>query len=148
MSATRAIDLSRFPDSAFAELYALRVLEHLDFMSDMQTALREWHRVLVPGGRVYVSVSDLAVLARLFLADGLTLNDRFGVVKMIFGAHVNAHDYHKVGFDFHILGYFLMEAGFVEIECVADFGLFNDTSRAVFADAPISLNIVARRLQT
>jgi predicted SAM-dependent methyltransferase len=140
-----ATDLGRFADATFAAVYASHVLEHLDFAHALQPALREWHRVLVPGGTLYVAVPDLEVLARLFLADGLSLNDRFGVVKMIFGAHVDAHDYHQVGFDLPILAYFLRGAGFADIERVADFGLFDDTSRLAFGGVPISLNVVARK---
>jgi predicted SAM-dependent methyltransferase len=140
-----AADLQRFPDGTFTALYSSHVLEHLDYKGELQAGLREWHRVLAPGGTLYVSVPDLAVLAKLFLADGLTLNDRFMVVKMIFGGHVDKHDYHQVGFDFGILAYFLREAGFVDIERVDNFGLFDDTSRLVYAGVQISLNVIARK---
>lgn len=140
-----AADLRRFADGTFAALYSSHVLEHLDFKHELQAGLREWHRVLAPGGQLYVSVPDLAVLARLFLADALSLEQRFAVVKMMFGGHCDEHDYHLVGFDFEILAYFLREAGFADIERVADFGLFDDTSRLVFAGVPISLNVTARR---
>lgn len=138
-------DLGRFPDATFEALYASHVLEHLDYAHALEPALREWHRVLVPNGTLYVAVPDLEVLARLFLADGLPLDDRFMVIRMIFGAHVDAHDYHQVGFDLPILAYFLRGAGFADIERVADFGLFDDTSRIAFAGVPISLNVVARK---
>ena len=140
-----ACDLKLFKDRTFVEIYASHVLEHLDFIDEMQAALREWHRVLLPEGRLYVSVPDLATLAQLFLADGLSLNDRFGVVKMIFGAHLDAHDYHKVGFSFPLLEYFLKEAGFVDIERVPALGHFSDTSKVTFKGVAISLNVIARR---
>jgi predicted SAM-dependent methyltransferase len=140
-----AADLRRFPDGTFTALYSSHVLEHLDFKDELLAGLREWHRVLAPGGTLYVSVPDLAVLARLFVADGLALEHRFAVVKMMFGGHYDEHDYHQVGFDYEILAYFLREAGFADVERVADFGLFDDTSRFVFAGVPISLNVTARR---
>jgi predicted SAM-dependent methyltransferase len=77
---------------------------------ELQAGLREWHRVLAPGGRLYVSVPDLAVLAKLFLTEGLSLDDRLFVVRMIFGGHVDAHDYHQMGFDLDLLATFLREA--------------------------------------
>jgi len=140
-----AADLRRFPDRTFTALYSSHVLEHLDYKGELQAGLREWHRVLAPGGTLYVSVPDLATLARLFLGEGLTPNDRFMIVRMIFGGHVDRHDYHQVGFDFEILSAFLREAGFAEIERVAEFGLFDDTSRLVFAGVPISVNVTARK---
>ena len=140
-----AADLRRFPDATFAMLYSSHVLEHLDYKDELQAGLREWRRVLAPGGRLYVSVPDLAVLAKLFLAEGLTAEQRFMVVQMILGGHVDAHDYHQMAFDFDILAACLREAGFVEIERVEDFGLFEDTSRLVYAGVPISLNVIARR---
>jgi len=143
--AGNANDLSRFEDGSFAEVYASHVLEHLDHRGEMQRALREWFRVLQPGGKLYVSVPDLCILAPLLTREDLQMKDRFRVIAMIFGAHEDAYDYHKVGFDVHVLRYFLEEAGFSECERVADFGLFDDTSRLVFAGAPISINMIARR---
>jgi predicted SAM-dependent methyltransferase len=140
-----AADLKRFPDATFAALYSSHVLEHLDYTGEIQAGLHEWHRVLTPGGRLYVSVPDLAVLAKLILAEVLTAEQRFAVVRMILGGHVDAHDYHKTAFDFDLLAAFLREAGFVDIERVAEFGLFDDTSRLVYAGVPISLNVIARR---
>ena len=140
-----AADLRRFPDGTFTALYSSHVLEHLDYKGELQAGLREWHRVLAPAGTLYVSVPDLATLAQLFLTAGLTPEQRFMVVRMIFGGHVDPHDYHQTAFDLEILAAFLREAGFVDIERVADFGLFDDTSRLVYAGVPISLNVVARK---
>jgi len=140
-----AADLRRFPDGTFAALYSSHVLEHLDYKGELQAGLREWQRVLAPGGKLYVSVPDLAVLARLFLAEGLGMEQRFMVVRMIFGGHVDAHDYHQMGFDFDLLANVLREAGFAGVERVADFGLFDDTSRVLYAGVPISLNVIARK---
>lgn len=138
-----AADLSRFPDETFLEIYSSHVLEHLDFKAELQAGLREWCRVLTKGGKLYVSVPDLDTLSRLILRPDLSLSHRFHVVRMIFGAHSDEHDYHKVGLNFEILKHFLNEAGFVRIERVSDFGLFNDTSTLVFADESISLNVTA-----
>ena len=141
----RAHDLTRFHPASYARIYASHVLEHLDFTGEMQAALREWRRVLIPGGQLLVSVPDLTAVAALLLQDGLTLDDRFKVVKFIYGAHVDDHDYHQVGFDFPILRYFLTEAGFVDVARVERFGLFDDTSDYAWHGVPISLNVTARR---
>lgn len=140
-----AQDLSRFPDACFVEVYASHCLEHLDFIGEVATALREWRRVLAPGGHIYISVPDLTALAKLILHPDLTLDDRFTVMKMLYGAHVDNYDYHKVGFDSELLQHFLVEAGFVDIVRVDNFGLFDDYSTLVSGGIPISLNLIARR---
>ena len=52
--ATRdAADLSRFSDQSFLTVYASHILEHLN---DHEAALREWWRVLQPGGYLIICV--------------------------------------------------------------------------------------------
>jgi len=137
-------DLSRFPAGTFAVVYASHVLEHFDYLVALARTLREWHRVLAPGGALYVSVPDLEVLAALFLQrDKLTLSERFHVMRMIFGGHVDRYDYHLSGLDMSFLDVFLREAGFVNVRRTKSFGLFQDTSDMVFKGVSISLNVLA-----
>jgi len=139
----QADDLTVFEENSFIEIYASHVLEHMDFTGEIQNALKEWFRVLTPGGKIYISIPDLDVLARLFLNKDLSLDDRFYVVKMIFGGHIDQHDYHKVGLDEELLTNFVSNAGFTNITRVDEFGLFNDTSNFKYAGTPISINIIA-----
>lgn len=139
-----AIDLGRFADGTFAEIYASHVLEHFDYKDALTTALREWHRVLAPGGVLHLSVPDIDILAHLLLQrHKLDVNQRYQVMRMIFGGHIDAYDYHLVGMNQDFLGGFLGAAGFDRLERVSRHGLFTDTSDMVFAGTPISLNLNA-----
>lgn len=143
-----ARDLSRFPDHTFAAVYASHILEHFDYRDEMLRVLKEWHRVLLPDGTLYVSVPDLEVLCRLYIAPGLHPVERFEVMRIMFGGHMNAYDYHLAGIDQYYLEACLQEAGFVSVQKVKSFGLFQDTSEHVAFGQPISLNVVARSSQT
>ena len=141
-----ANDLSRFADGTFQEIYASHVVEHLDYKDELQATLRDWARVLRPGGRLYVSVPDLDVLAGLLLdKKNLSVEDRFFVMRMIFGGHMDKFDYHVTGLNEEFLGIFLRMAGFSEITRVDTFGLFEDTSSMVYRGVPISVNLIARK---
>lgn len=141
-----ANDLSRFANNTFSAIYASHIVEHLDYKDELLHALREWNRVLIPGGLVYISVPDLDVLAELILAkDRLTPDERFHVMRMLFGGHVDQYDYHVVGLNEVFLGSFLQAADFVAIERVEEFGLFGDTSSLRFKGRLISLNMIARK---
>jgi len=141
-----ANDLSRFPDGTFTEIYASHVVEHLDYIVELTSTLKEWNRVLVPGGRVYISVPDLDVLSKLMLSkDELDFRERFYVMRMIFGAHKDKYDYHVVGLNEEFLSAFLMDAGYVNFRRVEEFGLFVDASAMKFKDVAISLNIIAEK---
>ena len=141
-----ARDLSRFGDDTFLEIYASHVLEHLDYRDELPDTLKEWRRTLVPGGRLYISVPDLDTLAKLFLEKKrLSFEERFRVMRMMFGGHVDEYDYHQVGLDEEILENYLLQAGFVGIRRVPSFGIFADTSDLVFKDVSISLNLMAEK---
>ena len=138
-------DLSFLPDASCAEVYASHVLEHLGYDSELPKALAGIYRVLKPGGRLRAAVPDLEVLCRLFLQPSLTGDDRFHVMRMMFGGRTTAYDVHYAGLNFEFLQAFLQETGFRDVHRVADFGLFKDTSTLLFGDVPISLNVEARK---
>lgn len=138
-------DLGAFGDSSIREIYASHVLEHLGYQSELPRALAEFHRVLVPGGMLRVSVPDLRTLCQLFLDGALSDADRFHVMRMMFGGQIDSADFHRAGLTEEFLAGYLDAARFVDIARVPDFGLFNDTSRLVFKGRAISLNMIARK---
>jgi predicted SAM-dependent methyltransferase len=141
-----ANDLSQFSANTFDAIYASHVVEHLDYKDELKDALAGWNRVLVPGGKVYVSVPDLDALAGFLLdKDRLTVDERFQVMRMLFGGHVDRYDYHVVGLNEEFLGYFLNVSGYVNIQRVRGFGLFDDASALVFKGVAVSLNMVAEK---
>lgn len=142
-----ANDLSRFPDNTFTQIYASHVVEHFDYMDEILATLKEWNRVLEPGGQLLVSVPDLDVLAKLFLEkDRLDIGERFFVMRMIFGGHIDRYDYHVVGLNEEFLSEYLKAAGYINIRKVQEFGLFEDTSSMQFMGTAISLNMIAEKL--
>lgn len=141
-----ASDLSQFSDGSFAEVYTSHTVEHLDYKRELILTLKECFRVLEPNGKFYISVPDMDVLARLFLdKKRLTLEERFVVMRSIFGGHEDEYDYHHAGLNREFLNAYLIEAGFDSIEKVEEFGLFNDSSSKRFKEELISLNIIATK---
>jgi predicted SAM-dependent methyltransferase len=138
-------DLSFLADESCSEIYASHVLEHLPYDGELLRAIMGFHRVLKPGGWLRVSVPDLETLCRLFVHPELKPPDRFQVMRMMFGGRTSPYDVHYVGLNFEFLGGYLHEAGFQDIQRVAEFGLFQDTSTLKFGGVPISLNVQARR---
>lgn len=141
-----AKDLSKFEDNSFVEIYASHILEHLDFKDEIIQALSEWYRVLYPGGKLYVSVPDLDVLAKLYLdKENYTPDDRFFIMRMMFGGHCDQYDYHVTGLNTELLASYLRHCGFSNLKKTSNFGLFDDTSTAEFKGVPISTNIIANK---
>tara|TARA_R110002167_G_scaffold174438_7_gene373286 strand:- start:1406 stop:2077 length:672 start_codon:yes stop_codon:yes gene_type:complete len=141
-----ANDLSQFSDETFSEVYASHIVEHLDYKNELASTLKEWFRVLEPGGKIYISVPDLDVLAQLIISkDKLSVDERFFVMRMLFGGHIDEYDYHVVGLNEDFLTEFLTKAGYVKIVKTDGFGLFNDTSNMKFKGIAISLNVTAEK---
>ena len=141
-----ANNLSQFSNNTFAELYASHVVEHFDYNGELPNTLKEWNRVLEPGGKIYISVPDLDILSQLILEkDFLSCEERFFVMRMMFGGHVDKYDYHVVGLNEEFLAGFLLASRFTNLVRVDNFGLFKDTSSMKFKDIPISLNMIAEK---
>ncbi|MHB1239677.1 MAG: class I SAM-dependent methyltransferase [Gammaproteobacteria bacterium] len=137
-------DLTQFPDASIAEVYASHVYEHLSYNNELERALREVHRVLVPGGRFRVSVPDFELLCRMFLHPQLNPEQRFYIMNVVFGGQLDPYDYHKVGLTWEFLSHFLLRVGFVKVQRVSEFDLFpNDCSSLRVSGVLISLNVEA-----
>ena len=139
-----ANELPQFEDNTFSEIYASHILEHFDYKGEILSTLKEWRRILAPGGKIYVSVPDLDVLARLILSkDKLDVDHQYFVMRMLFGGH--EYDYHLAGLNEAILSKFLTLSGFANITKVDAFGMFDDASNMTYMQLPISLNLIAEK---
>jgi predicted SAM-dependent methyltransferase len=138
-------DLSRFANGTVAEIYASHVLEHLGYLDELPRTLNEFCRVLVPGGRLRVSVPDLDVLCALFADPAANFDERVHLMRMMFGGQTYPADFHKAGLNEEFLRDYLLGAGFIDIAKTGDFNLFDDASALQFKDRRISLNVIARK---
>jgi predicted SAM-dependent methyltransferase len=142
-----AQDLSQFADNSVEQIYASHVLEHFHYgvNNEVLTTLKEWHRVLQPGGQVLISVPNIHTLCWLYVSPNVDVNDRYHLMRMMFGGHSNEFDIHRVGFDPEILASYLRGAGFEDCMDVGQFDLFEDCSVITFQGVMISLNMVATK---
>ena len=136
-------DLSQFEADTVDEIYASHVLEHLGYAEELPQALKEFHRVLKPGGVVKISVPDLETLCRVFLHPQADIHARFQVMRILFGGQTDPHDFHKSGLTYEFLRDYLSVAGFREIRRVESFGLFEDTSTLELGGVAVSVNVEA-----
>jgi len=135
-------DLNAFETNSIEAIYASHVLEHVS-QNDMATVLAGIKRVLKAGGSFMVSVPDLDVLCHLFIGPSLSIDQKFHVMRMIFGGQTDSADFHYIGLNHPILTRYLQQAGFARIERVHSFGLFADTSEMEIFGQRISLNMLA-----
>ena len=92
-------------------IYNCHVLEHFK-RADVDRVLREWYRVLKPGGILRTSVPDFQKVCEVYT--------KFGQIEKVFGPIFGRQDYlyniHYNIFDFKYLTEKLDKAGFTEIK--------------------------------
>jgi predicted SAM-dependent methyltransferase len=138
-----ATDLSAVPDASCSHVYGSHVYEHLTYADEVLRAFHEAYRVLAPGGLFLVAVPDLDAMCRLFIDPRLTIDERFNVMRLIYGGQTDPWDFHKAGFNAELLAAYLYNAGFVDVQRWPSFGLFQDTSEMGYLDVALSLNVSA-----
>ena len=137
-------DLSQFDDGSIEAVYDIQVLEDVP-QGKALAALKGIHRALTPGGRFYVSVPDLDILSHTLINPPLSPQEKFHVMRMMFGGQTDEFDFHYFGWNELFLTDFLLQAGFSEAERVTSFRLFDDTSDYKPYGFPISLNVIASK---
>ena len=85
-------DMSFIEDESVGEIYASHVFEHLGHRQELLPALSECHRTLCDNGRLLISVPDLRKLAAFFSVDGLSTNQLYEIMLMMFGGQLTSYD--------------------------------------------------------
>lgn len=135
-------DLSRFADNSVGEIYGSHVLEHFEYHKTL-AVLKEWHRVLEPGGKLYVAVPDFERTVELYGKLGL---DEW-IIRFLMGDQEYKTAYHYSLFDEERLTHLLKQAGFVDSFRVEQFPIGDPHDCSNLASdvdgEPVSLNIIA-----
>jgi len=107
---TPAEKLDMFTDGTVDLIYTCHMLEHLH-RYEIDAALKEWYRVLKPGGTLRIAVPDFEKIAEVYL--------KTKDLKSLLGLLVGRQDYpentHHLVFDFNYLSEVLTKVGFKNI---------------------------------
>lgn len=137
-------DLSQFQDESVEVVYASHVLEHV-CQQEMKTTLHGIHRILKKDGLFYCSVPNMEILAKLLISEKLNPQQKWHVMRMIFGGQTDKNDFHYFGWTLDFAKAFFGGAGFRNIKVVKSFNIFDDTSDYKPYGVQISLNLIAKK---
>lgn len=142
--------------NVFDAVVSQHVIEHLELTEESLPLLRELHRVLKPGGEIWLSCPDIEKVCRSYIDHGMSdlLQDRrsrdghYSIADMPPQQLINDlfHQYgqHKNLYDFRLLEWALTTAGFTavqqqsEADMLARFPEFptrNDDSQSIYVRA-------------
>jgi len=99
-----------YDDNSIAEIRASHILEHFPYEKALDV-VKEWVRVLKPGGLIKIAVPDFEWIAREYL-EGKDVDAQ----RYIMGGHMDENDRHGAIFDDEVLTAVMQEAGLAEIQ--------------------------------
>ena len=135
---TSITSLSMFADSTVEEIRLSAVYEHL-YRSERLAAIREWHRVLRPGGTLMLSyIPDFDVIAQAFLErhPGI-LHPTFNLEEVFLYSHGGYHPHHAQE-QLH-KDLFTRQSVVAELEA-AGYAI-TSAENVTYRDEPIALNL-------
>ena len=120
-----------WPSDSFDTLVSQHVIEHLELFSELMPLLREFRRILKPGGSIWLSCPDMERVCRAYadgelaqLLDDRQSRDDYSLQGAPVSQLVNDlfHQYgeHKNLYDLDLLRWALEQTGFTEVGRIAE----------------------------
>jgi predicted SAM-dependent methyltransferase len=144
----------RYADNTIQYLYNSHTLEHLPRRL-LPGILTEWHRVLIPEGKLFICIPNLEVLCNIYLEnikDYSTNKETADLARnIIYGGQKDQFDFHYNGYSFVTLKAFLEEIGFKNVRKFdhQEFEYLKDVrdagTGANINGTSVSLNVVAEK---
>ncbi len=141
-------DLSIFEDDSVDLIYACHVLEHFN-RNNIKNVLKEWCRVLKPGGTIRISVPGFEELVKIYQK----YKDLKLIIGPLMGGQTYLYNFHNIVFDFNFLSDLLEETGFRNVKKYdwrkTEHASIDDYSQAYIPHMdkehglPVSLNVEA-----
>lgn len=142
--------LRKFRDGFADVIYACHVLEHMSH-AEVPRVLATWHRVLRPGGLLYISVPDIDRIVKIYTQHWEHFQTRPNSpwIGLLYGGQEDRYDFHKTGFNLTWMTELLERCGFSDVTEYAHephpFGVRDASlSREPFPEY-FSLNVTAKR---
>ncbi|CAN7443632.1 methyltransferase domain-containing protein [Caballeronia sp. LjRoot31] len=106
-----ACDLSMFEDGSFDYILAQDILEHMERAKTV-VALKEWSRLLSPGGHIDIRVPSLfGMFELLSKPENRAPEKAEQIIHLMYGTQAYNGDYHLAGFTAELLVEYLKRAG-------------------------------------
>ena len=121
-----------FADGSVDAIRLDHVLEHLDQRHGVG-ALSEARRVLRPGGRIVVGVPDVWRYFHVWVTKTPIPSHKAMLLRGIYGGQTHAGEYHRSGWDAHLLQDVLEAVGFHDIHVRDDDGPFRTEGYCITA---------------
>jgi predicted SAM-dependent methyltransferase len=127
---TLCLDIRRrlpLTDGSVARILAEHVMEHIDFRGDVPAVLRDWYRMLQPGGVARIIVPDAKRFLQAYVFEdpkhwqNLGWDPQKMPDDIYTPMHIINHIFHQSGehlfaYDFETLAWALRRAGFSKVE--------------------------------
>ncbi len=105
-----AENLDMFDDNSVDLIYSCHMLEHSP-RNEVENVLKEWYRVLKPGGIVRIAVPDFEKIAEIYLKT----KDLNSLLGLLVGRQDYLENTHYLVFDFKYLSDILTNIGFKNV---------------------------------
>ena len=100
-----------FKNGSIEEIFACDILEHVSYRKT-KDILKEWHRVLQPGGKLFIQSPHLESLCK-FALSAKTVKEKETAIARIFGGQEYKENCHLTAIDTEAIISYLLEIGFL-----------------------------------